>query len=146
MSSAGPRSDHRRGGRQENTSSAITYSGTWATASSGSDSGGSISTLASTGYAQLTFNETSIQWTARTANYFGIANVYLDGTLVTTVDLYSAANAFKVVAYTSPTLTYGTHTLRIERSGNKNDASTGRTIDIDSFIVADTRAPATPPA
>ena len=132
------------GGRYENTSAAITYSGTWGTASSGSDSGGSISTLAGTGYAELTFTETSIKWTARTANYLGIANVYLDGTLVTTVDLYSAANTFKVLAYNSPTLSYGTHTLRIERTGTKNTASTGRTIDIDSFIVADTRAPATP--
>ena len=132
------------GGRYENTSAAIAYSGMWSTASSGSDSGGSISTLATAGYAELTFTETSIKWTARTANYLGIANVYLDGTLVTTVDLYSAANTFKVLAYTSPTLSYGTHTLRIERTGTKNNASSGRTIDIDSFIVADTRVPATP--
>src|ERR1700712_4352520 len=131
-------------GTYENTSAAIAYSGTWATASSGSDSGGSIATLAGTGYAEVTFRETSVKWVARTANYFGIANVYLDGAKVTTVDLYSAANGFKKTVYTSPTLSYGTHTLRVERSGTKNAASSGRSVDLDSFVVPDTRAPAVP--
>src|ERR1700710_1256695 len=131
-------------GTIENTSSDIAYSGTWATAGSGSDSGGSISTLAGTGYAEVTFRETSVKWVARTANYLGIANVYLDGAKVTTVDLYSAANGFKKTVYTSPTLSYGTHTLRVERSGTKNAASSGRSVDLDSFVVPDTRAPAVP--
>lgn len=132
------------GGTYENTSSDVTYSGTWATATSASDSGGSVATLAGTGFAQIAFKETSIRWLARTGNYFGIAHVYLDGTLVATVDLYAATAGYKVVSYTSPTLDYATHTLRIERSGNKNDASSGRTVNVDSFVVADTRAPATP--
>src|ERR1700710_708028 len=131
-------------GTYENTSAAIAYSGTWATASSGSDSGGSISTLAGTGYAEVTFRETSVRWVARTANYLGIANVYLDGAKVTTVDLYSAANGFKKTVYTSPTLSYGTHTLRVERSGTKSDASSGRSVDVDAFVVPDSQAPATP--
>ena len=131
-------------GTIENTSSDIAYSGTWTTASSGSDSGGPISTLAGTGYAEVTFRETSVKWVARTANFMGIANVYLDGTKVTTVDLYSAANGFKKTVYTSPTLSYGTHTLRVERTGTKSDASSGRNIDVDAFVVPDSQAPATP--
>ena len=131
-------------GTYENTNSHVVYSGTWATATSGSDSGGSVATLAGTGYAQVAFRETSISWVARKANYLGIANVYLDDGLVSRVDLYSAANQFKQVVYTSPTLSYGTHTLRIERSGDKNAASSGRTVDVDSFVVLDTRPPAPP--
>ena len=128
----------------ENTASAIVYSGTWATATSGSDSGGSIATLAGTGYAQIAFSETSVRWVARKADFLGIANVYLDGAKVASVDLYSAANQFKQTVYTSPTLSYGTHTLRVERSGDKNAASSGRTVDVDAFVVPDSRPPAAP--
>lgn len=131
-------------GTVENTASDITYSGSWASSSSSQDSGGSVATLATTGFAQLSFRETSVQVVARTASYYGIANVYLDDTLVGTLDQYSATTAYKTVAYTSPTLPYGVHTLRVERSGTKNDASSSRTVNIDSFVVLDSRAPATP--
>ena len=136
--------DAAAAGTYENTDQQVIYSGTWASATSGSDSGGSISTLAGTGYAHLAFEETSVRWVARKANYLGIANVYLDGTKVTTVDLYSATNQFKQVVYTSPKLSYGTHSIRVERSGNKNAASSGRTVDVDSFVVVDSRPPAAP--
>jgi len=131
-------------GTFENTAADITYAGTWATATSGSDSGGSIATLAATGSASLTFRESSVRWVARTGSFYGIAAVYLDGAQVASVDLYSASSSYKTVVWTSPVLPYGVHTLRVERTGTKNDASTGRTIDVDSFVVADTRAPAAP--
>jgi hypothetical protein len=129
-------------GAYENAADAIAYSGTWATASSGYDSGRSVATLASTGYAQIAFKGTSVKWVARQASYLGIANVYLDGTKVSAVDLYAPANRFQQVVYTSPTLSSGTHTLRVERSGSKNEASSGRGIDIDAFVVAGTETPA----
>jgi len=131
-------------GTVENTSSDITYTGSWTSATSSSDSAGSTATLTSTGYAQIAFKETSVRWVARTGNFYGIANVYLDGTQVATVDLYSPTNTYKTTVWTSPALSYTNHTLRIERSGNKNSASTGRTVNLDSLVVADTRAPAAP--
>ena len=131
-------------GTFEDTSSDIAYAGSWAAASSGYDSGRSVATLSTVGYAEVTFRETSVTWVARTGDYLGIADVYLDDTLVAAVDLYSPVKQFKQVVYTSPTLSYGTHTLRVERSGSRNEASSGRGIDIDKFVVLDSQGPDTP--
>ena len=130
-------------GTYENTSSQVVYSGTWSTASSGSDSAARSPPWPGPA-TRSSLSPNSVRYVARKANYLGIANVYLDGKKVATVDLYSATNQYKQAVYTSPTLSYGTHTIRVERSGNKNAASAGRTIDVDSFVVPDSRPPATP--
>ncbi len=132
-------------GTHENTSGAIIYTGTsWTTSSSTRDSGGNYATLTTTGDAQFTFSGTGIKWITRTNNFSGIAQVYIDGVAATKVDLYSATTAYQQTVYTRTGLRDGTHTIRIERTGTLNPASTGRGISLDAFVVTDSSAPPVP--
>ncbi|WP_150306994.1 right-handed parallel beta-helix repeat-containing protein [Planctomonas psychrotolerans] len=125
-------------GIHENGSPSIVTSGTWSTITSGYDSGGSYGRLGGIGDAQLKFVGTGVQWISRTNDYAGIATVYLDGVKVATVDLYSATTTYRTVVYDSGVLTPGVHTIRVERTGTRNPASTGGSIFLDSLVVANT--------
>ncbi|KQP97441.1 MULTISPECIES: fibronectin type III domain-containing protein [unclassified Rathayibacter] len=131
-------------GTHENDSSAVTLSGTWAVVSSSMDSGGSYSQLTSAGYAEISFTGTGISWIARKNQSSGFADVVLDGTTVTTVDLYSSSTQYRQAVYQIDSLPAGTHTLRIVRTGTKNDSAIGRNITLDSFVIPDITGPATP--
>jgi lysophospholipase L1-like esterase len=70
---------------------------------------------------------------------YGIANVYIDGILVGTYDLYAAASTSKHLQFTG-TCTPGWHTIRVQQSGTKNAASTDYYLDAD-YIQVDMVAP-----
>ncbi|MGI3784814.1 MAG: hypothetical protein ACRYG2_28985, partial [Janthinobacterium lividum] len=131
-------------GTWENTSSKIKYKGTWKTSKSKQDSGGSVRTLSSSGYAQLSFTTSGIRWITRTTSASGIAEVYVDGTKKATVDLYSATTKSQQLAYEVTGLPEKTHTIRIVRTGTKNAASSGKNIQLDAFVTPDVVAPAVP--
>src|SRR3954447_1427457 len=86
-------------GRYENTSSSITYTGTWSTVSSTSDSGGSYGNLNVDGSAAITFSGTGATWYSRVNNFSGTADVSVDGVKKATVDLYSATSKTKQNVY-----------------------------------------------
>ncbi|MGI3784304.1 MAG: hypothetical protein ACRYG2_26390, partial [Janthinobacterium lividum] len=65
--------------RYENTSTAISYVGSWTTSTSSSDSGGSYGNLNADGSASITFSGTGVSWTTRTNSFSGTADVYIDG-------------------------------------------------------------------
>jgi hypothetical protein len=64
----------------------------------------------------------------------GKAKVFLDGTLVKTVDTYTASVTQKKFLWTA-TVPAGTHTLRIAWTGTKNKKSTGTDVAIDGIAV-----------
>ena len=66
-----------------------------------------------------------MKWISNLDGNHGIADVYLDGTKVRTVDLYAAAKQNQYVAYQATGLTDGPHTLKIVVTGNKNAAAAG---------------------
>ena len=78
---------------------------------------------------------TYLAWTAKTAPWYGKARVRLDSGDWFLVDLYSPTPAYKQVVYTTGVLTPGIHTLRIEWSPQKNPASWGYQIDVDTFDI-----------
>ncbi len=117
---------------------AMSYGGTW---SSSSTYAGAINndehwSATTSNYAQLTFTGESVKWIGLTAANQGKANVYMDGVLQTTVDLYSAATNMQQVLYSQTGLTGGSHTIKVVIAGTKNASSTGFTANLDSFIVA----------
>lgn len=61
----------------------------------------------------------------------GILNIYLDGVLQTTVDLYAASTSHMNLVWTSPVLMAGLHTFGAECSGTKNASSSAVTVDVD---------------
>jgi hypothetical protein len=61
----------------------------------------------------LTFVGNQVAWLSRTGTSFGSARVYIDGTLVKTVSLYSTTPVDRKLAYVKTWSTSGTHTIRV---------------------------------
>ena len=84
--------------------------------------------------ATLRFRGTSIAWSGYRGPDAGIARVELDG-VASEVDLHSPAQKFQEVVFTATGLADTNHTLTIEVTGRKNDASTAARIVVDAFDV-----------
>ncbi|WP_344118930.1 fibronectin type III domain-containing protein, partial [Kocuria aegyptia] len=136
-----------RSGTVENDSSVIRYNGTWTVAISASDSGGSASlTTETNASAELAFTGTGVTLVGRKNPWSGIARVSIDGVEVAQVDLYAHSSQQKQILWSSNLLNDDAHVLQISRSGQKNELSQGRGINIDAFTVTDSTAPSPPPA
>jgi hypothetical protein len=94
-------------------------------------------------YAEFTFTGTGIQWIGESNYFCGVAEVYLDGEKVSTVDPFIAPSIVsQFVNFSREGLPYGQHTIKIVAAGQKNPASTqypGTRVLIDAFryITAD---------
>ena len=64
-----------------------------------------------------------------------MADVSLDGALVSRFDLYSATEQPQAPIYTATGLSAGPHTLRIDVTGEKNAASSAALVVVDAFDV-----------
>ena len=115
--------------RIEQTSSAVRWSGTWASASDTRYSGGSARRTSSEGRrAILTFTGQDIGWITMRSTVGGRAQVRVDGILVATVDVDATATAYRRLAWTRHLKRGGTHTLEIRPLGD------GR-VTVDGFVV-----------
>jgi hypothetical protein len=135
--------------RLEQTSPSVQLSGSWFTLTSGVHSGGSSTqSMDNAGDATVTFVGTGVTWLGSADPYSGQADVYLDGSLVKTVDAYSATERNQQALYAASGLVAGAHTLRIHARGTKSPASGGAWIWVDAFDVTTggAAAPTTPPA
>jgi len=94
-------------------------------------------TLSTTPGAQatFTFTGTSISWIGARGPQTGIADVFLDGTLVAEVDLYSPTEQIQQAVFTATGLADATHTLMIEVTGRQNPASQNALVVVDAFEV-----------
>jgi hypothetical protein len=141
--------------RVEDSSPSITYAGSWALGNSAKPWSGGTAALATGGpsatgdptRATLTFNGTAVRWIGFQGPQTGIARVFLDGSLVATVDTYASAELVGAVLYTTSGLASTSHTLAIESTGTRNAASSDIFVVVDAFDVtttgggADTTAP-----
>ncbi len=88
-------------------------------------------------YAEFTFTGTGIQWIGETNYYCGVAEVYLDGVKVSTVDPFIAPSIInQFINFSKEGLPYGQHTIKVVATGLKNPASTvypGTMVLIDAF-------------
>jgi hypothetical protein len=113
-------------------SSAVHYHGTWATSTSTTWWGGtarSSSTKGST--ATFTFTGKSIAWVGLKAVNRGKANVYVNGVLKATVNLYAATTLKRRIVWSANYATSATRTVTIKVLG-----TSGRPrVDVDGFIV-----------
>jgi len=123
--------------RVEQTDSAVTYTGSWSTVNRTFFSAGSAVAGAESGAcATFTFHGTQARWIGFKDSYAGNVKVYIDGVLQTNIDTYSFASRANVALFTTPNLTAGTHTLRIEATGTSNPASHANWIWVDAFEFA----------
>jgi hypothetical protein len=113
-----------------------TYTGTWYDNVNNVHSGGSAKLAMLNGdNVVLKFNGTAVRWIGNRDQWAGIAQVYLDGTLVKKVDTYAATGKAQQVLYSVEGLASRQHTLRIYVTGRKAKASAGSWVWIDAFDV-----------
>lgn len=109
--------------------------GAWMPVRATSASGGSYAVAGRAGAtARVAFDGTGIDWVTVTGPNRGRAQVYVDGTLVRTVDLWSAVRTFGVVRPIEG-LAAGAHVLRIVATGTARRGSAGTLVAIDRFDV-----------
>ncbi|MBI4733244.1 MAG: flagellar filament capping protein FliD [Rubrobacteridae bacterium] len=78
--------------RYEDTSSGAVYYGSWAVTPDVSASNGTVMKSETSGdYMEFTFTGTSVSWFATKDSDKGMADVYIDNNLISTIDLYAAA-------------------------------------------------------
>ena len=119
--------------------SAVTYAGTWYTNNYSVNSGGSsVLALSAAARATFEFNGTAASWIGYRDAWAGIANVYVDGALKTTVDTSAATDAAQSSMYSITGLTSGAHTLTIEVTGTRNTSAKSAWVWVDAFEAAST--------
>ena len=118
----------------QDTDSKISYTGTWKVATSTKHSGGTCKYASSTATATYKFTGTGIKLIAPKSSDKGIAKVTIDSK-VYYVDLYSASAKEQSVAFSLSGLTSGTHTIKVEWTGLKNNSSKGNAITLDAFEI-----------
>ena len=129
--------------RIQQNNSLLAYSGTWTASTSTLASGGSFRFAKTSGSSvTIHFGGTNLAWIAKKSSIYGKARVTLDRGTPVLVDLYSLAPLWKQTVWTSGTLAYGYHTVKIEWTGLKSTASLGTYINVDAFDIDGTLAAA----
>ncbi|MET8452158.1 beta-galactosidase [Streptomyces sp. NPDC005209] len=90
------------------------------------------------------FTGTGVKWISSLDQNHGIADVYLDGTKVKTVDTYGASKQNQYVAYQASGLTDEAHTLKIVVTGTKGSDASGTFIPVDAIDVVSGSAATAP--
>lgn len=117
--------------RQE-TSSAIAYGDRWArTYWSAALASYQRRTSEAGASARFTFTGSSVAWVARKGPTSGRARIYVDGSYVRTIDLWSSSPRARRIVYTTRWETAAAHTLKVVVKG-----TAGRPrVDVDAFLV-----------
>lgn len=121
---------------EENRKQSVLYQGYWTKLENSLASGTSYRVSSTPGHeVSLLFVGTGVRWIGALADALGIANVYLDDVLVSTVDQYSAVPFLQQELYAVENLTLGTHEIRVVVTGERNPASLADWVLVDAFDV-----------
>ena len=120
----------------EESDPSITVEGTWATEAYVGPTNGKILVAGDTG-SKLHFRFKGSQVKMIVATYWtcGSANIYVDGGLVSTVNLYSYNTTYNVVDVNLPGIKCGEHLLTVEVLGSGNPEGQYNFINVDAFEV-----------
>lgn len=86
-------------------------------------------------YAAYVVQGKGVYLIGSTAPYAGIANIYINGSLIAKVDLYSPVTKRNTVVFTKLFATSANRTIKVVVSGAKNAKSGGAWVDIDGIGV-----------
>jgi hypothetical protein len=121
--------------RYEQTDTHIVKTGVWTDFVKTAASGGSYG-RSSTGNADatITFTGTRLDWIAMEGTTTGLADVYVDSVLVTPtpIDLGATVATYRVVVWSTGTLSNDTHTVRIVRDGG---SASGKYLTLDAVDI-----------
>jgi GH25 family lysozyme M1 (1,4-beta-N-acetylmuramidase) len=121
----------------EQSSAAVTTSPAraWTTVRDARASSGSFTVTGRAGsFVRMRFSGTGVDWITVTGPNRGRAEIYVDGELLRSHDLFAASRTFGVVVGIDG-LTDGPHVVRIVATGHGRRASTGTVIAVDRFDV-----------
>jgi subtilisin family serine protease len=111
----------------------LSLSGNWTRTSSFSSYGELMVNSSQAGArATLNFQGRGVAWMASTGPSRGKANVFIDGSFVSQVDLYSGSNRARRIVFTHSFGGFGSHTLRIDVLGQPNGHPS---VNIDTILV-----------
>jgi hypothetical protein len=131
---AAPGSDAPATSRYEQDDAAVTRTGTWYANSYFLHRGGSAMQAVDAGArATFQFSGTGVRWIGYRDEWGGIAKVYIDGQLRSTVDTYNSPFQPQAPLFSADGLAAGTHTLAVEVTGTRSAASGGAWIWVDGF-------------
>lgn len=85
--------------------------------------------------ATFPFFGTGVTWLGAKSKDQGIAKVYVDGIFRANVDQYSPVPKTGEELFSIQNLSRGSHEIKIEVSGDKNEESTGHNLIVDAFDV-----------
>jgi hypothetical protein len=126
----------RKLGLAQENAAGVTFSGSWSRSSLSGASGGYVRQTGWPGRsARLTFTGTSAALVSTLAKKRGIAEIWVDGTQVGSIDLYSATTLTRRVVWSTGSLPSGTHTLDVRVTGTRNPLATKNRVDVDAFLV-----------
>jgi hypothetical protein len=110
------------------TSSGVTYAGSWHTATASAYSGGSTRYSTSAG-SSATFKTTGRSYAvvSTRAKTRGKVKVYVDGKLKGTVTLTASGTAYRRLVYVTSFATSASHTIKLVVAGGR--------VDLDAFVV-----------
>jgi len=118
---------------------AIAYSAGWTHASDQSYTAGdyddteSFANVAGSS-ASFTFHSSAVRYVGVKGSNGGVADVYLDGNKVATVDTYAPGNKeYEQVLYHAAGLAPGAHTIKIVVTGQHDPASSDAFVSVDGF-------------
>jgi len=120
----------------EETHSSIVYTGAWYL-NGGSFNSGSSAVLAMDAGASATvhFAGTGITWIGYSDEWSGIANVYVDGVILSTPDTYRSPAQNQAPEYSITGLSPGSHTLKVEVTETHSAGSAASWIWVDAFRI-----------
>lgn len=122
------------GTRSEETSSAVSYTGAWHDNATAGHSGGTARLAIDAGSrAKFGFQGTGARWIGYRDEWSGVARVYVDGSLVETVDTYASPAAAQQTLFEVAGLASGAHSLEIEVTGSASPQSSGAWVWVDAF-------------
>lgn len=123
--------------RYSDTNSKLAWTGLWKSTSSSRHYGGKMR-VSSTANSRVkaTFTGSGITWIATKGPKYGKAQVYIDGKLVKTVDLYASKTTYRSKVYAKSGLSSAQHTIEIKVLGTRNSRSSSASVGVDSFLVA----------
>ena len=117
--------------RYQESTSLATYHGTWKTSSSSSHSGGRARyATSSRAYVQFALNARSVALVMPRGPSRGSARIYVDGSYVKTISLYSSTTKYRQVTFARNWGGVGAHTIRIAVVGTAGHPR----VDIDALI------------
>ncbi len=119
--------------------SRLSYSGTWANFTKTAAYGGSYKRSSTAGASvTIVFAGEQLDWIAMKGTTPGIADVYLDGAKVATINLANTVAVYQQNVWSTGSLPSGVHTVRIVRSAS---SASGKYLTIDAVDIAGTLIP-----